>query len=197
MTLSKSLVVLFLTLTWLQTDSYRTYAQDRSPFIVGMSVQGYPAGGILTLKMAREVSIADVVSVYAGFNTTDRGAWGKFANEKGGGWGFGFAWRRYRLISRAGQKSRIRTGWFFGGRTDLWYLDIDWRTAGRPAQTGSTSVTVLQPTGQVGHTWLLYDDHLSIDAIAALGAEINIKTDGDPVGEGAIMLGGIHITYRF
>jgi len=42
----------------------------------------------------------------------------------------------------------------------------------------------------MGSDWIL-------DLTASLGAEINVDTDGEPVGEGAILLLGVGTEYRF
>ena len=56
---------------------------------------------------------------------------------------------------------------------------------------------MLQPTARAGYAWLLSGKRLRLDATAALGAEINIQTQGEDVGEGVILLGGIGLSYRF
>ena len=83
-----------------------------------------------------------------------------------------------------------------GARTDLWFLDIDWSDAGG-TRVGMTEVTVLQPTARAGYAWLLSGDRLRLNATLALGAEINIQTRGEDVGEGVILLGGFGLSYRF
>ena len=77
----------------------------------------------------------------------------------------------------------------------MWFLQIDWRDdVGN--RSGTTDITVLQPTAQGGYRWL-FGDNLTFAATAALGAEINIRTDGEAVGEGAILLIGLELGYRF
>ena len=157
-------------------------------FSAGLELQGYPAGVIVAGRASLEVSAADAVLLYVGYNTTDRGDFGEHDDEEGGGAGFGAA---VRHSFGAGDG-----GWHIGARADLWFLDIDWRDGGGP-RVGRTEVTVLQPTARAGYAWLLSGKRLRLDATAALGAEINIQTQGEDVGEGVIVLGGIGLSYRF
>ena len=86
---------------------------------------------------------------------------------------------------------------FLGIRSDVWRNNIDWEdreTSG--LISGETTVTVLQPTGIVGYTFL-FNEHLILAPTLAIGAEINVVTDGEPVGEGAIFLWGLNALYRF
>jgi hypothetical protein len=154
----------------------------------GLELQGYPAGVIVAASASIAISAADAIVVYLGNNVTDRGDFLEHDDEEGGGAGFGAAVRH--SFSGAGG------GWHIGARTDLWFLDIDWSDAGG-SRVGMTEVTVLQPTARAGHAWLLFGERLRLDATVALGAEINIQTQGENVGEGVILLGGFGLSYRF
>jgi hypothetical protein len=57
-------------------------------------------------------------------------------------------------------------------------------------------VLVLQPTVVGGYRWRLGDSSWNIELSAALGAEINVVSAGEDVGEGAIGLLGIGLAYR-
>jgi hypothetical protein len=161
---------------------------SRSPLSVGLELQGYPAGVIVAGHASLALSAADAIAVYLGYNVTDRGDFGEHDDEEGGGVGVGAAIRHSFGADGA--------GWHIGARTDLWFLDIDWSDAGG-ARVGMTEVTVLQPTARAGYAWLLSGKRLRLDATVALGAEINIRTRGEDVGEGVILLGGIGLSYRF
>ena len=54
---------------------------------------------------------------------------------------------------------------------------------------GETDIWVLQPTVRAGYRLMS-----TLDLSASLGAEINVSTDGEPVGEGAILLVGLRWT---
>jgi hypothetical protein len=154
----------------------------------GLELQGYPAGVIVAGRASLAISAADAIVVYLGYNVTDRGDFGEHDDEEGSGAGFGAAVRH--SFGAAGG------GWHIGARTDLWFLDIDWSDAGG-TRVGMTEVTVLQPTARAGYAWLLFGERLLLDATVALGAEINIQTQGEDVGEGVILLGGFGLSYRF
>ncbi len=62
--------------------------------------------------------------------------------------------------------------------------------------SGTSKVTVLQPTAELGYFFLL-DNGLVLLPTIALGAEINIQTEGEEVGQGAILLLGATIAKRF
>ena len=86
-------------------------------------------------------------------------------------------------------------GWI-GVRADYWFLDIDWEDpdAANPGsiRSGSTSVQVFQPTVRFG--WRKALSGVQIDVSTALGAEINVQTEGEAVGQGAILLVGLRVS---
>lgn len=154
----------------------------QGPIAVGVEVAGYPAGVQVTGQV--EVGVASRWALIAsgGGNFTDRGDSGEHADESGEGPGGGLALRFHpRGASR---------GWFLGARLDVWRLTIDWRDPG--PRTGTTRVTVYQPTGVLGYRFAL-GRALRLDASAALGAEINGSRSGEDVGDGAILLVGVAI----
>ncbi len=166
-----------------------SFAPDAAPFRVGVETRVYPAGVIPGLVAERDLDVDEVLVLGLGANLTDRRDWGDHDDEDGDGFGLGVGWRTY--------PGGAREAWFVGGRVDLWSLDIDWRddVAGGPDRRGSTDVLVLQPTVECGYTWLL--ERSRINVFAALGAELNVDTDGEDVGEGAIGLLGVSWVTRF
>ena len=149
----------------------------------GAELQVYPAGLIATAHARRELDERDSVFLRAGYNFTDRQDFGEHDDEEGGGPGFGVGWRR-NLSPDADQ------GWLFGGRVDLFFLEIDWMDdpPATPA-SGTTDIVVLQPAVEGGYGWNLSGGRLELTA--TLGAEVNVDTDGSDVGEGAIGLLGV------
>lgn len=163
------------------------HGQTQPRRTIGAQLQAYPAGVIPAVSISKSIGHRQFFTLLAGYNFTERRDFGKHDNEEGGGPGFGTAWRYY-FRNRQG-------GWYLGARTDVWFLQIDWRDdVGN--RSGTTDITVLQPTAQGGYRWL-FGDNLTFAATAALGAEINIRTDGEAVGEGAILLIGLELGYRF
>ncbi len=168
-------------------------AAQNLPFSPLVEAQIYPAGGILVGGVR-----LGPLDVHAGWNLTRRGDFGEHDNERGGGPGIGLGiWQRGApglpgaasgLLGVAGLRA--------GLRLDVWYLDIDWwdRVPGGitgpptpPRRSGSTQITVVQPTLR-----LRFDlPGTPLGLTAAVGAEFNVSTDGEDVGEGAIGLLGL------
>jgi hypothetical protein len=152
---------------------------------IGVTLQAYPAGIQAQAEVVWPLQTHHSLFVRAGYNFTDRQDFGEHDNEEGGGPG---ATLGYRYTFR-----ESGDGWFVGARTDLWLLDIDWKDPGR---AGSTDVVVLQPTFEAGYRKVLQGGW-SISPFLALGAEINVRTRGEDVGEGAIFLGGVSLAKSF
>ena len=149
---------------------------------VGPSLEVYPAGAIITARYTLDTADSSRVHLHAGMNATDRRDWGEHAEERGAGFGFGVAGHRYMRPMREGP--------WYGIRADIWFMTIDWRDIGR---AGESKVTVLQPTARAG--WTLSAGRVDIDFSAGIGAEVNIRTQGESVGQGVILLGGIAVGY--
>jgi len=149
---------------------------------VGLEIQGYPAGVVVDGFHATAVSDRMGMRFLAGWNFTDRRDFGEHEDEHGGGPGLGLAAWRWSEAWRA--------GWGIGARLDLWWLDIDWQEGDR---RGETEVLVLQPTVRVGHGWGLRERTMRLELSLSLGAEINVDTRGEGVGEGAILLAGVAV----
>jgi hypothetical protein len=162
-------------------------AQSGRSGSLGIEVQGYPAGLISAVRFDLPVGRRGSVGVTAGYNLTDRRDFGEHDDEQGGGFGVGLL-----TTQRLGGGA---SGFFLGWRVDLWWLEIDWEDRA-PVRTGTTKITVLQPTGRAGHAWSLADGRLRIEAGLGLGAEVNIRPRGEAVGDGAILLGGVGLLLR-
>ncbi|MCB1056840.1 MAG: autotransporter domain-containing protein [Acidobacteria bacterium] len=152
---------------------------------VGVTVQGYPAGVIAEAEVELPLEAHHSLFLRAGYNFTDRKDYGEHDNEEGGGPGVTVGYR-YTLHDSG-------DGWFFGGRADVWFLAIDWKDRGR---SGSTDVVVFQPTAEAGYRARLKNGW-AISPFLALGAEINVRTSGEDVGQGAIFLAGLTLTKSF
>ena len=152
----------------------------------GPEVQAYPAGVIPGVHVQLPTSPRDALTLRAAANITDRKDYGEHDDEEGEGYGAGIGWRHY-----AGDEL---VGWLWGARLDLWAFEIDWRDD--PNRRGSTDTLTLQPAFEAGYAWSLSDDWW-LDLTASLGAEINVDTDGEDVGEGAIFLLGFTLLRSF
>lgn len=142
----------------------------------------YPAGGIASIgaSFAQDSKTEFAASVL--YNRAERGDAGKHDDESGDGFGIGLGATRFVSGSQV-------SGWFYGVRAELFQLDIDWRDSGN--RRGNTDITVLQPTARAGYRF----SQSHVELAGNLGAEINLRTRGEAVGEGAIALAGV--AYRF
>lgn len=157
--------------------------EPMGPLQTGVEVQAYPAGIIPGLHLRKTISDQDVIHARLAANITDRQDFGEHDDESGSGFGGGIGWRRIH----EGSNPASPNGFHYGARLDLWSLDIDWKDPGR---SGSTDILVLQPSAEIGYGWT----HVSLgrlEATLGLGVEVNVDTQGEDVGEGAILLFGL------
>ncbi|MDO9451328.1 MAG: hypothetical protein Q7J29_00550 [Stagnimonas sp.] len=160
------------------------------PFAAGaatpyVELRAYPAGGIASAGVLFPRGSHLELGISALYNRAERGDAGKHDDESGDGVGIGIEARRYHRSAR--------TGWFHGARAEMFRLDIDWRDAGN--RRGNSEITVLQPTARIGYRFAPIRPGASLELAAGLGAEINLETDGEKVGEGAIGLVGVALRF--
>lgn len=158
---------------------------------IGAEIQWYPAG--YQFMATGEFGFKDHHAIQAkfGYNLARRQDFSPFNNsENGGGIGGTLGYRYYF--------GKMTTGFYLGARVDLWGLTIDWedpKDASITQQSGTTEITVLQPTAEIGYMYAFKDSPLAIGVNAAGGWEINVVTNGLPVGEGRISLLGVRLRY--
>ncbi len=159
---------------------------------LGLEVQQYPTGYLAGIRGELALTNHHALDLRIGYNGLDHKDFGVHNTEVGGGFGGSLSYRYY--FNPTNEK------WFAGLRTDLWFNEIDWTDPSvdelEPIIKGVTNVVVLQPTIIGGYRWAVRD-HFAITPTAAFGAEINIITDGEAVGQGLILLWGVSLTYRF
>lgn len=163
-------------------------AQDKVTDI-GIEFQAYPTGLIPGLRLEHAFSEKNLGTLRLGYQLIDHRDQGKHDDETGTGFGGSIGFKHYL---KPGYK-----GWSLGLRTDLWANRIDWLIIGdKPGNiTGTTDILVLQPTLEAG--WgLAFGKNFVFTPTAAFGFEINVKTEGQPTGEGAIVLLGLNLAYR-
>jgi len=151
---------------------------------IGAEYQWYPSGNITGLHLAFNSKLHSSFLVRVGYNKANRKDNGEKDNEKGGGWGGSLGYRYYF--------KPYPYKLFLGLRSDIWRLKIDWEQG---AQTGSTKTWTLQPAFEIGYTFVI-NDQAFITPVISNGVEINIKTEGDKVGQGFITLFGISTGFR-
>ena len=145
-----------------------------------VELRAYPAGAIVSAGLHWPIDARSEWGASLLYNRAERGDAGEHEDESGDGFGVGVEARRFH--------GATRSGWFYGVRAELFQLDIDWRD---PGVSGSSEITVLQPTARLGYRFAALSPSLSLELAASVGAEINLETDGEDVGEGAIGLVGI------
>lgn len=170
-----------------------TLAQSQSsPFDVNLEIQAYPTGLIPGLRLEKNFAEKNAVSLRLGYQLIDHRDLGKHDDETGSGYGFSLGYRRFFRENYRGLS--------LGLRNDFWWNEIDWETLDQNSQlpqtiTGTTDIIVVQPTAELAFTQVagawLFTPTLSF------GFEVNVKTDGEPTGEGAIVLLGINVGRRF
>ncbi|MBI5916560.1 MAG: hypothetical protein HY842_14375 [Bacteroidetes bacterium] len=158
-------------------------------FDLSFEGQIYPTGLIPGVRLERGIGKKSALHLRLGYQIIDHRDQGKHADETGTGYGFTLGYKRY-----FNHKSRAL---HVGLRNDVWFNKIDWKNGLLHGEVGGTAkITVLQPTAEAGWTFLLGEKTVLAPTLA-LGYEINVKTKGEPTGEGAIVLVGIQLGHRF
>lgn len=168
---------------------YNSFSQVHVAHI-GTETQWYPAGYQLMATSEFGLSEHDALLLKFGYNLADRKDFSPYNDhEAGGGFGGTLGYRHFF-------GKNILSGFYIGGRVDLWGLAIDWSDASEIPNTGTTNITVLQPTGEIGYLYHFKNTPFAAGLNYAAGWEINIVTKGEAVGEGAIGLVGLILNYR-
>jgi len=162
----------------------------------GLELQAYPAGVIPGLTLDYEITESQFLHLRVGYNYTDRGSWGEHDQEDGGGLGFSLGYRFRELFG---------TKFTADLRSDLWFMNIDWQDERLICGTvppcnevlaeGNTDITVLQPTAGIGYP-LRLSSGVVLTPTLSFGREINIRTDGEQVGEDFIGLIGLRLGFE-
>lgn len=167
--------------------SINLQAQDKH-FAIGPEIQQYPTGFLFGIRGEWGIAENQSIDLRIGYNTFDHKDFGVHNEEVGDGYGFTFGYRHY-----------FKTGfekWFVGGRTDLWWNEVEWVDYGIAGIIeGTSKIVVIQPTAIGGYVFDI-GEHLQITPTIAGGYEVNIKTEGEKTGEGAILLWGVQLSYK-
>lgn len=155
---------------------------------IGAELQGYPTGVIPGLRADLYFSDAAKIHARAGYNIVRHGDAGEHDDERGGGFGFTLG---YDILPFASHR------WTFGVRSDLWFNEVDWYDI-QPDDSrisGTSNVTVLQPTLQAGYR-IPFGEKVELLPTLAFGYEFNVRTEGAEIGHGAILLAGIVLNFE-
>lgn len=159
---------------------------------IGIEFQAYPTGLIPGLRFDYNFASRHGVQLRAGYNWVRHRDLGVQDNEEGDGFGGTLG---YRFYFRDGW-----TGWFAGARCDLWRNQLDWQDKddnGVVTGSGTSKITVIQPTAEGGYLFTLGNGGWFLAPSLAFGVEVNVKTEGAPMGEGTILLVGVCVGKRF
>ena len=152
---------------------------------VGGEFQWHPKGYIYMVHLAYNFPIHHSVQARIGYNKSNWKEKGIHDNEEGGGPGFSLGYRYYFLV--------MPHGFFLGAHADVWRLSIDWRQG---ITNGRSKLWALQPTAEIGYMFLINDMFFISPSVAA-GLQTNIKTEGQAVGDGSVILIGISTGWKF
>ena len=151
---------------------------------IGAQFQWYPSGTIAGLHFAFNSRIHHSVLFQLNYNKATRKDNGEKDDEKGSGWGGAIGYRYYF--------KPFPHKFFIGAKTDIYRMKIDWVQG---ILTGETKTWTLQPTLEIGYTFIINDQAFITPSISN-GVEINLKTEGEKVGQGFITLIGISAGFR-
>ncbi len=200
-------VIIFLICSILLSNTISAQNEEiifnKRPIEIGFEFQVYPAGIMPGLKMEMGLGsyYKNALNLRVGYNRARRHDWGEHEDERGGGWGGSIGYRYYII--------KPMKSLFAGIKTDIWKLNIDWRNSGTDEilwtnddAIGISKILIFQPTAEIGYKFFIPvgesgNNGLYITPTFAFGLEINVKTEGDPVGQGTIGLLGLEIGYRF
>ena len=177
-------ILIFLIISLLVVDVYAQATND-----VSLELQVYPTGVIPGLRFETSTGEQSSISFRIGYNIVRHRDLGVHQDERGGGIGGSLGFRKYF-------KPEFK-GWSISLKTDVWFNKIDWYDIGRTDERieGETSITVLQPTAALGYTFV--NSSFSITPTLSFGYEWNVKTVGEPTGQGSIILIGVQLGRRF
>lgn len=150
--------------------------------IFNTEIQAYPTGLIPGVRIENQINDNTIVHLRLGLNIFNHRDLGVHDEEKGYGYGFSLG------ASRALKNPKF----VLGIRNDFWFNKVDWTDNISPGKvSGHTKITVVQPTAEM--TYLMNTKNWSIRPSVAFGLEWNVKTNGEPTGEGPIILLGFVI----
>ena len=155
----------------------------QSALDIGLEWQQYPTGSIPGIRMEKPIGKKGAGILKLGYNTFDHKDLGVQDQEEGNGFGFTLGYKHFF--------KEERKHWSLALKNDVWWNEVNWRDVTTDPETfGVTKITVLQPTAELGYTFLIGESFFLAPHVA-FGVEWNVKTVGVPTGEGPILLGGV------
>ncbi len=172
-----SILLLFPLLASAQTD-------------LSLEFQAYPTGLIPGLRVEYNFAERHAMHLRFGYQLINHRDLGPHDSETGNGYGLSLGYKRY---FKEGHE-----GLFLGARSDVWLNNIDWtdNIGATNQRSGTTMITVVQPTLEGGYAFIFGDNWLFAPSLG-FGFEVNVRTVGEPTGEGPILLLGFLFGKRF
>ncbi len=158
--------------------------------IIAFEFEGYPSGQMYAVRYEYHWGKTNQkeMNFRLGYNRAFRYNWsGLNDDEQGGGFGFSTGYR-YHFP----QKRFLNL--FVGARTDIWQMLIFWKDNNNVPQKGTTHITVLQPSAEIGFR-VLFSNTISATFYGGIGQEINVSTKGKEVGQGGMYIWGATLGY--
>jgi hypothetical protein len=156
----------------------------------GFDFMAYPAGQVYGLRAEFENQRGCELNFRLGYNRAFRKNFsGLNDDEQGGGPGISVG-ARYYIYDWGFGTDNIDFAPFVGTRIDYWQLNIFWKDYDNKPPQGTTKISVIQPTFEIGIKTTINQKWVA-SVYAGFGQEINIVTKGDAVGQGGLWLGGI------
>ncbi len=161
----------------------------------GLETQAYPTGIIPGIRL-EYVRQHHNINLRLGYQLINHRDLGVHESEKGSGLGFTVGYRYH--------SSRFDpANWFLGVRNDIWFNELDWKDnigqvdgMGQSLEvSGTSNIVVVQPTIEAGYTFYL-GTHFFLSPSLSFGYEVNVRTEGAEVGQGAILLLGVSLMYH-
>ncbi len=164
---------------------FAVQAQDDANF----ELQVYPTGIIPGIRLEKNFALKHAAHIRVGAQFINH--WGFGVQEKEWGYGYGTSFGYKRFYKEDFQ------GYSLGLKCDLWQNFISWKNDPNTTMetSGKTEIYVIQPTLEFGRTFLKNKNRIITPTIA-VGFEWNVRTEGQPTGEGAILLIGVLIGKR-
>ncbi|KAA3631875.1 MAG: hypothetical protein DWQ02_15740 [Bacteroidetes bacterium] len=167
---------------------YSVTGVNAQPLDITFEFQAYPTGLIPGLRIEKGFGDKNAAHLRLAANLFDHRDLGVQDEERGNGFGFTVGYKRYF-------KSDFK-GLSLGLRNDIWFNTVDWvDNSSLGGITGTTKIVVVQPTAELGYL-LEFGNNWVFTPALGFGYEINVKTDGVPTGEGAILLLGFSVGKR-
>ena len=162
-----------------------SFGQNNTQSSIGFEFQAYPTGLIPGIRYEKPLNSNSSLHLRLGYQWIRHRDLGKHDDERGTGFGFTVGYKRFFASSR----------WYGELRSDLWWNSIDWMDEVPSRVSGHTDIVVLQPTVSIGKA-IPISENWTFNPALSFGFEWNVSTDGEPTGEGAIILVGFTIAKK-